>query len=174
MTILDEFTALELENTTPQDKEPSRKEKAIQRVKSVAMNVVGIFIGLLITAALSTAFYIHDTNALTKKRVTDLRDCEINFKDGSRLTGHRTYSYQYRELFGWRWYDSSTVIERTSIRILGEAVSIVGVNKGDESWSLHVGQGEDRMQLVIPAERYVFMYGDKRTTAVVDYREICE
>lgn len=162
------------EKTTPQVQEPSKKEKAVRKAKAIAMNVVGILIGVLIAAALGTALYIHDTNALTKKRVTDLRECEITFKDGSRLTGHRTYSYQYNELFGWRWYDASTVVERTSIRILGEAVSIVGVNKGDESWSLHVGQGEDRLQLVIPAERYVFMYGDKRVTAVVDYREICE
>lgn len=113
------------------------------------------------------------SGGITTHNVTDSRSCLVKFSGDNKLTGTRSYSYQYTELFGWRWYDKNTVSTETRLTIAGEPVTIVGIG-GKEPWSVNISMGEQYRQLLKPAEEYVILYGDKKLTTVIKSSDMCK
>jgi hypothetical protein len=102
----------------------------------------------------------------------DTRPCALAIKD-YQLTGKRTYSYHFYELFGWRFIDTRTIHEETVLDVKGEPMTIIGQNP-DDWWSVKVGDGEFGVQRVKNADTYSIVVGDNRDVAVVPYHALCK
>lgn len=56
----------------------------------------------------------------------DERPCSFDLQ-GMPLTGKRTYSYNYTEIFNFRYVDTTAVSEKTVLDVTGTAITIVGL-----------------------------------------------
>ncbi len=130
--------------------------------------ITGIFF-LLVAGA---AWYLYTHIKTPGVMVTDTRPCEyVDEERGIRLTGRRHYSYMERELFGIQYKDSSKVMEETELDVKGSSMNVVGLST-DSWWGLHIGQGEQGIQLLKPATVLVFTLGQKNV--VVNDRDFCK
>lgn len=105
-------------------------------------------------------------------RYTDYRECKYEDPDQKlELTGKREYSYLQKEFFGLQYRQGNQVTEQTVMNVRGNSMSIVGLSK--EAWkSIYVGEGEQGIQILMPAELYVVTLGKK--TAVFNYADFCK
>jgi hypothetical protein len=130
--------------------------------------LVGLSIALAIIVIVGTGYYGWE-NRVTG-RLSDDRQCKAEYKDLT-ITGKRTYSYPYTEIFGFRFIDTAAIDERTVVDIRGDAMMILG-QSGDEWWSLSIGMAEQGIQILKPADYFTFVVGKK--AVVVKSKLFCE
>lgn len=153
-------------------KVPINKFYSLSKIRRALLHILFTLITLFIIIPIVLLSYHATHGGVTTKYVTDSRSCVIAFPNGEKLEGTRTYAYRYSELFGWRLYDSNTVVTETRLNIVGESVSIAGVAK--ENWSINIVEGERYKQLIQPADTYVVMLGKERVTAFVTDKNMCK
>lgn len=128
-----------------------------------------LFILFMITATIAITAKAGKDSMVTK-RVVDKRSCEYNQK-GVKVTGMRYYSYNYTELFGFRFIDTEKIEERTDIHHDFTATVVVGMNN-EEWWSLSLGKGEPTIKTLGKAESYTFVQDG--LAGVVSYDNFCK
>lgn len=129
--------------------------------------IIGTSIALAIVVISSAGYYGWE-NRVTG-RLSDDRSCKVEYKDLT-ITGKRTYSYPFTEIFGFRFIDTKAIDERTVIDIRGDALVVVG-QSGSDWWSLAIGPGEQGIQILKAAESYTFVMGKK--AVLVKSKEFC-
>lgn len=102
-------------------------------------------------------------------RYTVVAECKVPFGD-SELTGKRTYSYAYKSLFGYHLVDESTRLERTTLDINGNKLTILGQN-GEKWWRQNISLGEKGIAILKHADTYWFV--SDKNTALVPYSGFC-
>lgn len=123
--------------------------------------------GLLGIAGLVWWAYEHRVSGY----VTDERSCSLEI--GKRLlTGTRAYSYHFNDYLGWRFIDTRAVEEKTTVQVRGYAFTVVNLT-GDKHDVTRVGTGEQGIQILKPADKYVFLFEDGGV-GVSDYRSLCK
>lgn len=145
------------------------KRTAAQRALWLFKFLVGgaIVLVLLFIAGMAWWAYEHRESGY----VTDERSCSLEV--GKRtLVGTRAYSYHYNTYLGWRVVDTRVVEEKTTIQVRGSGFIVINLNK-DKSDVTRVGIGEVGVQVLKPADRYVFVMDDG-SVGVSDYRSLCK
>lgn len=120
-------------------------------------------------AALGIVYYGYTT------RVTgtyvDHRECKLPLNEDYAITGKRTYTYPYVEVFGVRVVQTEQIDEVTQIDLRGQSIVTVGQTK-DNWWAINNEQGERGVQILKPADTYTFvMDGDR--IGVIAYKSFC-
>lgn len=123
-----------------------------------------------ITAAIvsGVAYY-----TMQSSRATDTRPCSVTVGE-REITGYRTYSYPYHVfsvLGQWRVVDATQVEEKTTIRLDGKPIMVIGQETGQEPWKVVTGLGELGVQPLKNAAQYTFVDGTEMK--VVTYRQLC-
>lgn len=127
---------------------------------------LSVLLAILIVSAIG---YYGWENRVTG-RLSDDRMCKVEYKDLS-ITGKRTYSYPFMEIFGFRFIDTKAIDERTIVDIRGDAMMIIG-QSGDDWWSLAIGMAEQGIQILKPSDSYTFVVGKK--AVVVKSKVFCD
>jgi hypothetical protein len=157
--------------------EPGTRAADIMRAKAAAMAasaarlmrwVLGGGIALVMLAMVAIGYYGW-SNQITG-RFSDDRLCSSEI-GGYKVTGKRTYSYPYMEIYGFRFIDTKKIDERTVVDIRGDAVLILG-QSADMWWSVAVGAGEQGIQILKEANQYTFVSGKK--ALIVSSKEFCK
>lgn len=140
-------------------------QKALRTFKFIVTGcVLGVILGIV---GLGWWAYEHRVSGY----VTDERSCSLEI--GKRvLTGTRAYSYPYHTYLGWRVVDTSIVEEKTTFQVRGSGFIVVNLYEG-KSDVTRVGIGEVGVQVLKPADRYVFVMDDG-SVGVSDYRSLCK
>lgn len=180
-----------IERESRRTKGPSMSEKKEKRdsvfsklniKRALKRIVVLVFLTVVVIASVNAlSFYLEGDKkgGLLSKSVIDTRECEIKFPGSERaLKGTRSYSYRYSEFNGWRWYNTSEVVEETRLSIEGTPLTIIGGNAhepADKTWVKNIEQGERYSQLIENKQRYTLILGDsKKVSTTVDYRDMCK
>jgi hypothetical protein len=103
-------------------------------------------------------------------RFSDDRLCSSEI-GGFKVTGKRTYSYPYMEIYGFRFIDTKKIDERTVVNISGDSMMILG-QSDDMWWSVAIGPGEQGIQILKEASQYTFVSGKK--ALIVSSKEFCK
>ena len=115
--------------------------------------------------------YGHMQYVESGSRYSDYRPCKYeNEKHGVTITGRRSYSYMQHSVFGFQFRDTSKVDEQTQIDVAGDSITVVGLSP-ENWWTIYVGPGERGIQILKPAQTYVFTTDEK--AAVVNYNDFC-
>jgi hypothetical protein len=145
-----------------------RKRTAAQTAATYFRRTVYFFLTVLLMVIGLIVWYGYE-NKVTGRFIDD-RSCE--FSIGNReMTGIRTYSYPYTEIFGFRFIDTSTIEEKTTINIRGDAMTVVG-HSSTGWWAINIGTGEIGKQVIKNAESYTFVMG--KAVNVIPYRQLCK
>ncbi len=133
---------------------------------------------LVITATVAAILYalslLPDPYAykITGRNVTDSRACTIYFPDGTEINGTRTYSYGYKQLFGYRWYDVTQVVEETTLRVKATGLLVAGHGSLAKKPDIQeVGIGEVTNLKLNNYPQYTFTLNGMMV--VLDYKTIC-
>lgn len=126
-----------------------------------------IFAGVLLAAAVG--YYGYTT--FTKGHLSDYRPCSADV-GGIAITGTRTFSYSYNELFGFRWFKPAETDEKTIINVTGNAMQIIGLTGTKHWWGVNIDTGERGQQILKPADSIVFIIGKKMNA--VEYKSFCQ
>lgn len=108
----------------------------------------------------------------------DYRPCI--FKVGERtVTGQRSYSYRYMNLFGYKIFmtPDAEVQQETRLDIAFNGITIVGNIKAGSAWEskkLQIEDGEKYKQLLPYADTYTFFMDGGKNVATVSYSDICK
>jgi len=174
MTEFTDYDALTMDKKPQVDAGLVAREKLEAKRKSrkgLWLTLTAFILGVLIALGLA-GHRVYQEYLKPGVRVTDYRECL--YEDAERkieLTGKREYSYVQKEFFGIQYRDSKQVLEKTVINVRGNAMSITGLSEG--SWqSVYVGEGEQGIQILMPADLYVISLGKK--VAVFDYQSFCK
>lgn len=120
---------------------------------------IALAISLMIIAAALVASYGYKT--MVTGHLTDERPCVIDFSEDFQVTGKRTFSYPFKEIFGQRLIDTRAISEKTVVDIRGDSMTIIGLNgkvlDQATSWSIPVGVGERGIQILKSADVYTFV-----------------
>jgi hypothetical protein len=164
----------EILQRTRRDPGAIARERVVSRGNRVKVALVRTY--LLITLVIflgigGLAKYGHMQYVESGMRYSDYRPCKYeNEKHGVVITGRRSYSYMQHSVFGFQFRDMSKVDEQTQIDVTGDSITVVGMSP-ENWWSLYVGPGERGIQILKPAQTYVFT-SDKKA-AVVNYNDFC-
>lgn len=144
------------------------KSSAYQKAKRVFNTIVGGILALAIVIIASAGYYAYSTK--TVGHFTDSRPC--SWKVGEVVvTGTRTYTYPYTQIFNFRSINTDLIEERTSLNVDGNGITIIGLNN-DTWWSTSVKEGERGAQILKPSTSYVFQIG--KNIGVAKYGEFCK
>lgn len=120
-----------------------------------------VFLMLVAGAAFGTWYVL--PNYVVSGRYSVVAECKVPFGTGE-LTGKREYSYAYKSLFGYHLVDEATKLEKTTLDITGNKLTILGQH-GDKWWRQNIETGERGVAILKPAEMYWFV-SDKNTALV--------
>jgi len=120
-----------------------------------------VFLMLVAGAAFGTWYVL--PNYVVSGRYSVVAECKAPFGN-SEITGKREYSYAYKSLFGYHLVDESTKLEKTTIDITGNKLTILGQN-GDKWWRQNIDTGERGVAILKHADMYWFV-SDKNTALV--------
>ena len=173
MTQLTDYEALTSTAVLTQDAGAMAREKlnAKRRSrKSLWITFIALILGVLIAIGIA-GYRVYQEYLKPGVRVTDYRECKYEDPEQKlELTGKREYSYVQKEFFGIQYRDSKKVMEKTVVNVRGSSMSITGLQEG--SWkAVYVGEGEQGIQILMPAELYVISVGKK--VAVFNYNDFC-
>jgi len=148
------------------------REKLMVRAKRKAKRILVWTIVLLLAvlaAAIAGIVYWASQNIHTGYAMVE-KQCGIQVGDVT-LKGVREYGYRYYEVLGARMNFTRDVKETTVLMPEGSPMMIIGAT-ATEWWGLPVDAGEQRRQLLKPANSYTFVIGKKAN--VVDYEGFCK
>ena len=145
-----------------------RAAQVARRTARVVRAIVVAMILLSLTGLGGVGWYGWENRVVGN--VTDERPCEAEVGD-RRLVGFRHYSYPFTEIFGFRFIETKQIDEKTTIRLGGSGLHVVGLSE-KEWWALKIDQGEVGVWTLKPAQTYVFVSGGK--TNVVPYKTFCK
>ena len=152
---------------------PARGFKAKSRTvlarlaKGLMFWVIEVITVLLLAAGVF--YYYYDSQPTYS--AADARTCVLTA--GSHiLTGERMYFYNYKEIFGWRLIDVSTIEESTMYDVEGFALTVVGVKDGAKWFSTKHELGETGYRPLGDAASYTFIING--VPAVTSYDDFCE
>lgn len=152
------------------DKVKERKRmKALKRLLFITGGVI-ILILALMTYALSQVPKA-DEYALSGRTVTDTRPCSIMFPGGERVEGRREYSYSYHQMFGYRWFDTTAVTEKTFLNVTTGGFTAVAQDIGGEYTTVSVDKGEFRLLELPNYPQYTFIRNGE--IVVLPYKAFC-
>ncbi len=145
------------------------KQKRMRIASTIRLFVLGFLVIFLLGAG-GFGYYQWDNRLVA--RTTDTRSCTVSFGNSEeRITGTRTFSYQFTEIMGYQFRDNSKVDEKTSIDVNGTPMTIIAMT-GRQYEPIHVGMGEKGKQVIPKADMYAFTVDNKRTV-MVEYRAFC-
>lgn len=148
-----------------------RMKSRAAKVKTVMMRTYLLITLLLFAAVGGVGYYGHQQYMASGTRYTDYRPCSyVDEKHGVEITGRRSYSYMQHSIFGFQFRDMRKVNEQTQIDIKGNSITIVGLTP-EGWWASYVDEGERGIEILKPANSYVFTTLEK--AAVVDYSSFC-
>lgn len=129
------------------------------------------FILMLVLAAAGFYGYQAYKRDVTTGYAVDYRPCSVELDNGIVLTGERSYSYSYNELFGQRWRDNSSVVEKTTLK--ADATPAVFIEHTGLNWKKTVAsQGEMGVVRLGNAEQYTIIKNGG--IAVISYHKLCK
>lgn len=97
------------------------------------------------------------------------------FKVGDRTVhGGREKSYRYYTVFGWRFYDTRTVQEKTYIELPSSAASVLAHMADGSYQKVSTTDGENGRYPLPQADSYSFFMDGGKNSAVITYRELCK
>lgn len=132
---------------------------------------LGWFVFFLLLAAIAGGIWKILPEYVVSGRYTVTAECKADFGKGE-ITGTRTFSYQYKSLFGYHLVDESSAIERTVINVTGDKMIVLGLdNETKKTWRQNIGLGERGIAILKHADLYWFV-GDK-DMATVPYTTFC-
>lgn len=149
----------------------------LRELIALILFVIGTWLLTGVVLYLLFVLFENDINEqFIRKYSADDKSCLIKTKK-HELTGTRTYSYTYIDIFGYRIRRNSTVQETTRLNISGFAVTIAGMNIDNSlPVKLSIDSGEKYSQLLDKADTYIFTLGEGRMKEIVNvsYSKLCK
>lgn len=142
---------------------------AAQKAAAFTKMTVRLTLLLLWFALLFVAYYGYE-NRVTGTYV-DHRECSLDLEGDYTVTGKRTYTYPYVEVYGFRVVQTSKIDEKTQIDLKGSSIVTIG-QTNDEWWAINNKTGEFGIQILKPANSYSFVVNGDRV-GVVTYKSFC-
>lgn len=142
---------------------------AAQKAAAFTKKVILLTVLAAIATALAVIYYGHETR-ITGTYV-DHRECSLELQGDYTITGKRTYTYPYVEVFGFRVVQTGQIDEVTQIDLKGTSIVTIG-QTNDEWWAINNGTGERGIQILKPANSYSFVVNGDRV-GVVTYKSFC-
>jgi hypothetical protein len=100
------------------------------------------------------------------------QDCRVN-KNDVIVNGTRTFGMPYTDFYGaYRHIDKQQSTEKTTIKLTGDNIEVIGLMKDGSWWWKNASKGEFGNLPIEHADQYVVMVGNKRT--VFTDREFCK
>ena len=96
----------------------------------------------------------------------DIRSCSVTVGRNT-IEGERSYSYNYRDYFGFRIIDTKQISVGTTVFYRGSGLTLIGQTK-EAWWSFKVKDGEIGRIKIKPAERYTVIVNDQITVVEDD------
>jgi hypothetical protein len=153
-------------------------------MRLVRLTVIG-FLALVVIAAGIVVWYGYST--MKTDRFSAYQNCSVKVGD-LEMTGRRTFSYKYTELFGQRFIDNKQTLQSTTLDLKNVAITVVGqyvktkaINPEtgeapaaeERWWAISADAGERGAPILKGADNYTFVAGPKRV-AVIKYEEFCK
>jgi len=138
-----------------------------QKVARVFKNIAWLMLLILMAGGTGVGYLVHLELAAAGERVTDTRPClYVNEAMGVKISGKRDYSYMQRSFFGFEYRDAGAVDRRTELDVNGAEMHVVGF-KDSGYWTAYIPMGERGIELLKPADNYVFTTG-KHAVVITD------
>ena len=160
------------------------RRAARRTMRFVRMTIV-VCLTLAVIAAGIIAWYGYTT--MKTDRFSVYQNCSVKVGD-LELTGKRTFSYKFTEVFGQRFIDSKQTLQSTTLDLKNVGLTVVGqyvkpkpVNPDtgevpapeERWWAVSADAGDRGTQILKGADNYTFVAGPKRV-AVIKYEEFCK
>lgn len=152
---------MNFDSTQPEQPQPKRSPIRT-KLALWSLNVAAT-----LALAVGALFFIYDSKQVLG--AADIRRCALPVGD-YLVVGERMYMYNYKEFWGYRFVDLSTMEESTAYILDGAPMTVVSVG---ETWRSDVhGLGEGGLRPLINADNYTFIVND--VVAVTTYDDFCE
>lgn len=133
-----------------------QKRSFMYLVRTVLMRVFfAVLVSLVFVGAVA---YAKAMETMTSDTVTDYRDCKWQIGK-YELTGRRSYTYPYHEVFGFRFIDKSRVTEQTVINTPRDTTTVVTINGKDNWFGDQQEEGPAGTMKLKPGKMYVVVAG---------------
>lgn len=149
----------------------TRMKKAARTALVRTWMIFSLVLLIAVASAVGAGYYFYQHRTVTN--VTFERACKWPINDKLEVTGRRTYNFQQNELFGIRWNDAKSVVEQTRVDVAGKQMLVVGLTADNKWWGYPITMGERGIQILKPAETYVFVVEGNQVGAV-KYDEFCK
>ena len=138
-----------------------------RRFKQMCLFILGLLI-TFVAFIVWAGYYTKETGY-----AVDQRACFFEGKNRN-ITGYRTYSYPYTTVFGLRYNEQAKVIEKTFIKVVGEPITIIGLNKKGKPEVQRIGRGSvgDAQPLKFESPQYLFVFDNEEIALSRD--ELCK
>jgi hypothetical protein len=147
-----------------------RKRSLASKALKAFKITVWVFIAVGLLAIAGFLYYAYTTHV--GGYVTDERACSIDIGK-KNIAGTRSYGYHYDEYLGFRFIDTRTISEQTKMQVRGAGYTVVNLYTDNTFDTTRVGQGEQGIQVLKAAERYVFIFEDG-SIGMSDYKKLCK
>lgn len=175
--------AEQLHSTLPglnREEPAERPDPAIElnerlRKRSIGYTVRKIFFRVflaVLVALLGFGGMVYATamRTMTTDTVTDYRDCKWQIGK-FELTGKRSYTYPYHDVFGIRFIDKSRMTEQTTINIPRDATTVVTINDSGNWFGDQQDEGPAGTMKLKPGKMYVVVSG--KNYGAFDHDSFC-
>jgi hypothetical protein len=169
----DQSPATPTRNEVEIDKGAMARERVQKRSLAYAVRRILFRIFLMVLVALvgtGVITYAMAMKTMTKATVTDYREC--SWQVGKlEITGRRSYTYPYTEVFGHRFLEVDRVSESTIINLPREATTVVGVSQGKKWTGDQQMEGPAGTMKLQRADTYVIVSG--KNYGAFEYEAFC-
>jgi hypothetical protein len=152
-------------------------------LKAIRWTIASIISLVIIVVVLTVTYgYKH----MKTDNFTYERSCSMALDKDLVITGKRSYTYKYQEVFGYRFTDTSTSFEKTTLDVRNIEMTVVGqytkpkpidpttgvAPPGEERWwAIQTGIGDKDARVLKGADNYTFVVGKR--VGVVTYDSFC-
>lgn len=138
-----------------------------RRFKQMCLLVLGLvitFIAFLVWAGIHTKETGYSV---------DQRTCFFEGKNRN-IEGYRTYSYPHTTVFGIRFNEMAKVKEKTFLKVTGEPITIIGLNKKGKPEVQRISRGSvgNAQPLNFESEQYLFVFDNEEIA--LSRNELCK
>lgn len=145
------------------------RQKIWRRIK------IGIFATIFSIVLVGGAFASREIrdgmNAMAFHTTTDYRECKWQIGK-MELTGRRSFTYPYMDLFGQRIIDTSRISEETTVNLPKDTTTIVGIKDENQWWGEQQAEGPAATIKLKPGKLYVVVSG--KNFGAFDHESFCK
>lgn len=153
----------------PELKDRLQKRSVGYAFRKLLFKVFMLMLVCLIAVGFMT--YAMAMKTMVKDTTSDYKECKWTIGK-YELTGRRTYTYPYTEIFGHRIIDRERVTEQTVINTPKDTITIVGLTDQKKWWGEQQEEGPAGTMKIKAGKMYVVVIG--KNYGAFDHESFCK